>query len=86
MAQVAAMRKARSVSSLVTAVAAYPEQDSSSSCCSPVAGCEGWSSTLGRGRSRASSVTSLASSSSGDTTASFHVKTGLSTSTQLTVR
>ena len=77
------MRKAVSVSSLVTAVAAYPDQDSSSSCCSPV----GWSSALGRGRSRASSVTSLASSSEGgDTAASFHVKTGLSTSTQLTVR
>ena len=71
------------MSSLVTAVAAYPDQDSSSSSCSPV----GWSSALGRGRSRASSVTSLASSSSGgDTAASFHVKTGLSTSTQLTVR
>ena len=85
MAQVAAMRKAVSVSSLVTAVAAYPDQDSSSSSCSPV----GWSSALGRGRSRsrASSVTSLASSSSGgDTAASFHVKTGLSTATQLTVR
>ena len=56
---------------------------------SPVPSYSGWSSGLGRGRSRsrASSVTSLASSSSGgDTAASFHVKTGLSTSTQLTVR
>ena len=81
------MRKAVSVSSLVTAVAAYPDQDSSSSCCSPVPPYPGWNSALGRGRSRASSVTSLASSSEGgDTAASFHVKTGLSTSTQLTVR